>query len=141
MTVSGSPSAIVVAKEKPKEEPKPTTQPKANTNKNTNNKTQDTKKKEEPKPKEEPKKSKNTYLSSMQIEGIELIPSFNKDITRYSIQINQDITSVNISANTEDTKSKYEVFGNKELKVGVNNIIVKVIAEDRQCKRVYHSSK
>ena len=57
-------------------------------------------------------------------------PSFNKDTLEYKINLNADITKININAETEDSKAIVEGTGEKDLKPGNNFIEIKVIAEN-----------
>lgn len=142
VTVSGIPSKAVSVKEKPAEQPKTPTQttptkpskPVTTTNKNTKTTAP---KKEEVK-KEEPVKSNNANLSSVTIDGFNLEPQFNKDTTKYSLNVNEDVKELNISASTEDTKAKYEILGNKELDFGRTTVTIKTTAEDRNYKRIFY---
>ena len=83
---------------------------------------------------EEEKKSDNAYLKSLTIEGQELTPVFNKETTSYTMQIESDITELNIKAEAEDEKASVSIQGNKDLKEGENKITVSVSAEDGTIK-------
>lgn len=83
---------------------------------------------------EEEKKSDNAYLKSLTIEGQELTPVFNKETTSYTMQIESDITELNIKAEAEDEKASVSIQGNKDLKDGENKVTVSVSAEDGTIK-------
>lgn len=83
---------------------------------------------------EEEKKSDNAYLKSLTIEGQELTPVFNKETTSYTMQIESDITELNIKAEAEDEKASVSIQGNKDLKEGENKVTVSVSAEDGTIK-------
>lgn len=138
VTVSGSPSKTVTVKAaEKKEEPKSNNQSsKPTTKKETTPKKEIVSKKEETKKEEvkETPKSNNANLSSLNIEGFSLTPEFNKDTTKYSVSVENDISSLNILANTEDSKAKCEVLGNNDFAVGTNIVTVKVTAEDGKVK-------
>lgn len=112
VTVSGSPSKSVTVKAaEKKEETKTNDTSKTTTTtpkKETTTKKETTPKKEETRKEEtkETPKSNNANLSNINIEGFSLTPEFNKDTTKYYLSVNQDINNLNISANTEDRKSK-----------------------------------
>ena len=77
-------------------------------------------------------KSTNAKLSSLVIEGYEM--SFSKDVDNYEIVINNDVNMVNIIANSEDAKSKVEVYGNDNLKENDYKVLVKVTSESGSTK-------
>ena len=86
-------------------------------------------------------KSNNSNLSALNIEGFTIYPSFNKETTKYSISVNQEINNLQVTASTEDEKAKYDILGNDNFQFGTNNVTIKVTAEDRNYKRVYNRSK
>jgi len=86
-----------------------------------------------PKPDPELQKSSNNYLST-------LIPSkgaivFNKAITEYVITIPYDVSEISFEAKTENPKATIKVDGNKNLKVGENEITITVTAEDGNIRK------
>ncbi|MCI9039714.1 MAG: cadherin-like beta sandwich domain-containing protein [Clostridia bacterium] len=82
-------------------------------------------------------KSNNKNLSSLAIEGIEISPAFDKDITQYTAQVEGDVTELKIDAKAEHSKAKVTVEGNKNLKEGDNIIKVKVTAEDETTRTYF----
>lgn len=89
-------------------------------------------KKPEEKPVEETptEKSNNKALKSLTVAPGELTPAFDAETTKYNMQVEQGITEVTIEALAEDEKATVEITGNKELKLGENEVIIKVTAED-----------
>ena len=81
-------------------------------------------------------KSSNAFLRSLSISGYTLHPRFNKNTTNYSITVNNNIKSLGVTAYPEDSKSKVSISGNRNWKVGVNNITITVTAENGN-KKVY----
>lgn len=69
-------------------------------------------------------------LKSLSIVGIELTPEFNPDVTSYSANIGEEVTEVEVVAEVNNEKTKYEIAGNKELKDGENTVTIIVTAED-----------
>lgn len=68
------------------------------------------------------------YLSSLEIEGIELTPEFSKDVYSYSATLSDgNLTSVNVKAKANIEKANIETTGNTNLTEGENtiNIVVK----------------
>lgn len=70
--------------------------------------------------------SNNNYISKLTITGYNL--NFNKDILKYNLKIKKE-KRLDINIGLEDSKSKYKIIGNDNLK---NNSIIKIIvtAED-----------
>lgn len=83
----------------------------------------------EEKPQEE-KKSDNANLKSLVVENHELIPSFSSSNTSYTMQVTNDITDLNITAEAEDEKATVSIKGEKDLKEGENIVTISVTAED-----------
>ena len=75
-------------------------------------------------------KSSNAFLKKINISGYNLNPEFNKNTTSYSITVNNNVESLGVTAYPEDSKSKVSISGNKNWKVGVNNVTITVIAEN-----------
>lgn len=95
-----------------------------NNNNNNNNNT----------PVIEDKKSNNNYLSNITLSTGNI--NFNKEILEYNVSVLYEVKDLDITAVPEDSKSKVEISGNKELKVGTNKITILVTAEDGS-KREY----
>lgn len=75
-------------------------------------------------------KSTVKVLKSLTVEPGTLSPEFNPETTKYSITVGEDITKLNINAVVEDEKSKLDISGNDDLKLGENIIKLVVTAED-----------
>lgn len=82
-------------------------------------------------------KSSNKNLSSLKIDGIDIIPTFNKDTTQYTAHVDGDVDELKINAKAEDSKAKVAIEGNKGLKEGDNIIKVKVTAEDETTRTYF----
>ncbi len=74
--------------------------------------------------------SKNNNLSNLSIAGYEISPKFDKNINEYSVQINEDETSVKISAALEDKKASVSGTGTFDVSAGNNTFIITVVAEN-----------
>ncbi|MBO5375856.1 MAG: cadherin-like beta sandwich domain-containing protein [Bacilli bacterium] len=74
--------------------------------------------------------SKNNYLSSLGVTGKKISPSFNKNTLDYSLEVDNDVTSVNITGKVEDSKSSVTGLGNHQLAEGINKIQIKVTAQN-----------
>lgn len=73
------------------------------------------------------KKSDNNYLKTLEITGYKI--DFNKDTSKYSIDIDKTVDKLDIKLSAEHEKSTYQIIGNEKLE---NNSVIKVIvtAED-----------
>ncbi len=84
-----------------------------------------------------PEEKANNNLKILKIEGVELTPEFNANVTEYSIQLtNYKENELKILAEAEDNKSTVKIEGNTNLKLGENVITITVTAEDGT-KKVY----
>jgi len=87
----------------------------------------------ETKPEEE--KSNNANLKTLVIEGAELTPEFNPDVTEYSIKlVDFEDTELKVTAEAEDEKSVVKIDGHTNIKEEENIITVSVTAEDGTSK-------
>lgn len=77
-------------------------------------------------------KSSDNYLKNLTITSShEIKPSFNKNVTSYNITVPYEVDKLNLNAIPNDSKSKVEITGNENFKVGeVNTVEIKVTAED-----------
>ncbi len=74
--------------------------------------------------------SSNNDLSSLEVEGYDLDPAFDKDETSYSITVPSDVDSVTVNADPEDDNATVEIEGADNLQPGENTVTVKVTAEN-----------
>ncbi len=74
--------------------------------------------------------SDNAKLSSLKISPSTLTPSFDPEVFEYSAIVDSTITSLVISAETQDPNAIVEIEGNKNLKLGNNRVKVIVSAEN-----------
>lgn len=78
--------------------------------------------------------SKNNYLSSLEIEGYELSPKFNKNTLEYTVSLPKETYNIKLNAKAEDSKSKISGLGDLTLVDGENKLEVKVTAENGNVK-------
>ena len=76
--------------------------------------------------------SKDNTLKNITIEGYEI--QFEKDTLEYSIEVDNLIETINITAVTNHDAATYEVSGNNKLKVGLNIVKINVTAESGDIK-------
>ena len=75
-------------------------------------------------------KNSNTYLSKLQVNKEGLTPNFNKEKTSYSLNVNENVTNIDVTAIPEASTSKVSITGNTNLKNGDNTIYITVTAEN-----------
>ena len=83
---------------------------------------------------EEDERSSNCDLSSLQVSPGNLSPSFSASTTYYEMQVDEDVTSIVVSATAADSKASTSVYGADSIKKGENTITVTVTAENGAVK-------
>ena len=78
----------------------------------------------------EPSKSSDATLSSLEVSGYTLSPSFDKDTTSYTVEVPNDATSISIDAIATDSNASISGTGTKTLSGDSTTISVVVTAED-----------
>ncbi|MBR1416538.1 MAG: cadherin-like beta sandwich domain-containing protein, partial [Bacilli bacterium] len=81
--------------------------------------------------------SDNANLIYLDVENYSIAPEFNKNILNYDLetQVDNEISSVNIIATTEDTHASISGDGLRSLNVGDNYLHIDVTSEDGTLKR------
>lgn len=74
--------------------------------------------------------SSDNYLSSLSVDGVELVPSFDKDTTSYIVDLEPGTTSIKVSAEKANKYASVSGTGEIEVKEGSNDIDVVVTAEN-----------
>lgn len=77
-------------------------------------------------------KSSNNYLNSLYLSAGNL--TFNKTTTEYNIYVTNDIKSILIKPEVEDSKATYQLEGPSELAIGSNLYKITVTAENGNTK-------
>ena len=72
----------------------------------------------------------NARLKSLIVQGFNIYPSFQNNIYNYNLNISEEISKLDISAETENEKATFIIEGNDNLKNGDNLIKIIVTAED-----------
>ena len=80
------------------------------------------------------KASTNTNLSMLTTDKYDLTDIFDKDVDTYEITLENDISTITVSATAEDKLSKVTGTGKYSLKTGANEINVTVTAENGDTK-------
>lgn len=73
--------------------------------------------------------SSNAALSSLGVTGYELSPSFDKATYSYSVEVENDVTSVTITGKKEDSTATVSGLGTVELEEGSNKFEIVVTAQ------------
>ena len=74
--------------------------------------------------------SSDNNLSSLGIEGYEISPGFDKDVTEYQLKVDQSVENINVVAKANHDKASVSGTGEVALSGGENTIEVKVTAEN-----------
>lgn len=74
--------------------------------------------------------SSNNYLSSLTVDGYDLSTTFTKTNTTYFVNINSDVSSINITAVPEESSAKVTVYGNQNIESSKSKILISVTAEN-----------
>ena len=69
---------------------------------------------------------KDLELSNLEIEGVNLEPSFESSTYKYEISIKGEQSNLDIKASTNNTSDKVEIIGNENLQNGQNIITILV---------------
>lgn len=84
---------------------------------------------------EEEPKSSDADLKELSISKGELSPEFTSDKTNYTVMLEKDVTSLNVTAKAKDSKATVSGDGEASLKPGNNEITITVTAEDGTVKK------
>jgi len=76
--------------------------------------------------------SKDNTLKSLKVEGYDI--KFNKDTLEYSIEVDNLVDSIKVTAQTNHSAATHEITGDTNLKVGANSVKIKVVAENGDSK-------
>lgn len=79
----------------------------------------------------------NTNLETLAVRQGTLVPEFEANITRYNIEIANDIQTIDMLAIPENINANVQIEGNGKMKIGDNPIVVTVTAEDEITQRKY----
>jgi len=135
-SISGNSLTITVKEvEKPKEEnntqnnqPSNNDKPNADTKPNTNTTQKPTvQQNNQPTQNVETKSNDATLKSLVLSNGV---INFSSDVLDYNVEVSNDVESIAISAEATDIKSQVSIPENLNLKLGINDFEIKVVAED-----------
>ncbi len=75
-------------------------------------------------------RSSENNLSSLTVSSGTLSPTFSASTTTYKVELTSETSSITVSAKAKDSNATVSGTGEHELKIGENNIIVTVVAEN-----------
>lgn len=78
--------------------------------------------------------SSNANLKSLKVDGYELTPAFNANTTEYSLEVPNEIESVNVTAAVQDNTADLNGTGNISLTEGNNKVEIRVTAQKGNIK-------
>ena len=76
-------------------------------------------------------------LSSLEVEGLTLNPSFETGTYEYKVDLTEDLSSLDINAIATDDDTTVEILGNEELALGENTITILVRNEKEDKTATY----
>lgn len=82
----------------------------------------------------EEEKSDNSNLIAIGVEPGELDKEFRYDITEYTVNVPLDTKSITVNPEKEDSTAKYTIEGADDLKPGLNEVKITVVAENGYTK-------
>jgi len=78
--------------------------------------------------------SSNNNLKSLSVDGYDLSPVFSKNTLEYSLELENDIRSIKVNAEKEDSRASLKGGGVYPLQEGQNDIVITVTAENGNAK-------
>lgn len=80
----------------------------------------------------------SSLLKDLKLENYEINPIFNSYINNYSVLIDNEVTSLNITAIPLDSDANVEIIGNENFIVGINTVTIKVTSRDNSSTEIYY---
>lgn len=79
----------------------------------------------------------NANLENLAISQSYLTPYFEPDMTKYKVEIPNQINKIDILAIPQNEKAQVSIEGNNEMKIGDNIVLINVLAEDKITSKKY----
>ncbi len=79
-----------------------------------------------------PDEEKNLRLSKLIISNFDLVPNFDKEIYEYKIDVDENISKLDLTAEANEKNAKIEILGNENFKEGENVITIILTNEETQ---------
>ena len=80
----------------------------------------------------------NADLKSIRVDIEGIVPTFDKNVKQYYLNIQNTINNVDVLAVAENPNSSIEITSNTNLKDGLNVISIKVVSEDKIQENIYN---
>ncbi len=80
----------------------------------------------------------NADLKSLRVDTEGIIPTFDKNVKQYYLNVQNTINNIDVLAIAENPNSSIEITGNTDLKNGLNVISIKVVSEDKTQENIYN---
>ena len=80
----------------------------------------------------------NADLKSLRVDIEGIVPTFDKNVKQYYLNIQNTINNIDVLAVAENPKSSIEITGNTNLKDGLNVISIKVVSEGKTQGNIYN---
>ena len=74
--------------------------------------------------------SKDNYLKFLDVVGYDISPKFDKDTLEYKLELDSDVTKINIKATPSDENANVKGAGEVTVSEGINTISIVVTAEN-----------
>ncbi len=81
--------------------------------------------------------NKISDLKSLQVAGYVLTPKFSPDVYEYKLNVNQDVSNLDVKAEGTNNNIKVEIVGNTDLQDGENTISILVHNEEKNTHQTY----
>ena len=81
--------------------------------------------------------SKDATLAFLSLNGVDISPDFNPNITDYSATVERSVTEVQVTATPNNMFASVIIDNNKNLQIGMNVISIDVTAQDGETKMHY----
>ena len=78
--------------------------------------------------------SKNNNLKALSVSGYTITPTFNKDVTKYTVDVGSNTEKITINATKDDSKASLSGTGTHEVSEGENKFNITVTAENGSTK-------
>ena len=80
----------------------------------------------------------SAYLTALSIEGYELSPNFDKYNNTYSLDVDEDVTALNINYKLEDENAQVQILGNDSLTEEEQTVTINVTnGQEKQTYIIY----
>ena len=76
----------------------------------------------------------NANIENLEVVDPKVDINFDPDISEYYFSIPNENTSIELKVTLEDVNATYEIIGNENFDVGLNSVIIRVTAQNRETK-------